>query len=116
MTRDETVVLFMECEAKRIEVRSAALAEGKSVDDASKLAHEAAKTCWNAWAEALLAERMIMEAAGRWPSEKRVWEDRAKVDFNFCLFLDNGVDEQKEAEGKAVPEAGAANRKQPHIN
>jgi len=29
MTRDESVALFLECEAKRAEARAAALAEGK---------------------------------------------------------------------------------------
>ncbi len=34
MTRDETVALFLECEAKRGEARAAALADGKDEDDA----------------------------------------------------------------------------------
>ena len=35
MTRDETVALFLECEAKRAEARAAALAEGKDEDGAN---------------------------------------------------------------------------------
>ncbi len=66
MTRDETVALFLECEAKRGEARAAALAEGKSEAGAEDTAHEAAKAHWNAWAEGLLAERKAMEADGRW--------------------------------------------------
>jgi len=57
MTRDETVALFLACEAKRAEARAAALAEGKDKRDAKHIAHEAAKARWNAWAEPLLAER-----------------------------------------------------------
>ena len=70
MTRDETVALFLECEAKRAEARAAALAEGKDEGGANTAAHEAAKAHWNAWAEPLLAERKAMEAAGRWAAEK----------------------------------------------
>ena len=66
MTRDETVALFLECEAKRAEARTAALAEGKSEDEADELAHEAAKAHWNAWADAMLAERKALETDGRW--------------------------------------------------
>ena len=73
MTRDETVALFLECEAKRAEARAAALAEGKDEDDADSIAHEAAKAHWNAWAEPLLAERKAMEADGRWAAEKDAW-------------------------------------------
>ena len=61
MTRDETVALFLECEAKRAEARTAALAEGKS-ETRTNIAHEAAKRHWNAWAQAMLAERKALEA------------------------------------------------------
>ncbi len=57
MTRDETVALFLECEAKRGAARAAALASGKSEYDADAKAHEAAKAHWNAWAQELLAQR-----------------------------------------------------------
>ena len=73
MTRDETVALFLECEAKRGEARAAALAEGKGEDEARYIAHEAAKAHWNAWAEPLLAERKAMEADGRWAAKKTPW-------------------------------------------
>ena len=45
MTRDETVALFLECEAKRAEAHAAALTEGKPDYDA--IAHEAGKAHWN---------------------------------------------------------------------
>jgi hypothetical protein len=70
MTRDETVALFLECEAKRAEARATALAEGKDKDGANTAGHEAAKAHWNAWAEPLLAQRKAMEADGRWAAEK----------------------------------------------
>ena len=73
MTRDETIALFLECEAKRAEARAAALAGGKSGDDTETAAHDAAKAHWNAWAEARLAERKAMEADGRWAAEKDIF-------------------------------------------
>ena len=51
MTRDETIALFLECEAKRAEALTAALAEGKEEREVDELAHEAAKAHWNAWAK-----------------------------------------------------------------
>ena len=57
MTRDETVALFVECEAKRNEARAAALAERKNALGVDYVAHEAAKAHWNAWAEAALAKQ-----------------------------------------------------------
>ena len=77
MTRDEktvrerTVERFLECEAKRAEARAAALAEGKSEDEARKIAHEAAKQHWNAWAEDMLAKRKALEEPGAWAAERR---------------------------------------------
>ncbi len=61
MTRDETVALFLECEAKRAAARAAALGEGKE-RTSEEHSREAAKAHWNAWAEGLLAERKAMEA------------------------------------------------------
>jgi uncharacterized protein (UPF0335 family) len=46
MTRDETIALWQRCES----ARAAVLAEGRSGDEA----HEAAKSVWNAWANAHL--------------------------------------------------------------
>jgi hypothetical protein len=105
MTRDETVALFLQCEAKRSEARAAALAEGKDEDEASEIAHEAAKAHWNAWAEPLLAERKALEASGAWVSrrehfwepetggnsETQAWLDKAAADFSRCLFLLRGA-------------------------
>lgn len=62
--------------SKRAEVQAAALAEGKSEDDAREIAHEAAEAHWNAWAEAMLAERKAMEADGRWDASKADWSAR----------------------------------------
>jgi hypothetical protein len=105
MNRDETVALFLECEAKRAEARAAALAEGKSERKAREIAHEAAKAHWNAWAEPLLAERKALEASGAWVSrrdyswepetgrnfETQAWLDKAAANFSRCLFLLRGA-------------------------
>ncbi len=120
MTRDETVALFLECEAKRAEARAAALAEGKSEDDARDTAHEAAKAHWNAWAEPLLTERKALEASGAWAAEKqswgslepkneqtRDWIERAASDFSRCLFLVRGAEGTKEAAGEDKDKAKA---------
>jgi Pentapeptide repeats (9 copies) len=82
MNRDDSVKLFLECEAKRGEARAAALAGGKSEDEAHEIAHEAAKTHWNGWADGLLAERKAMQADGCWAA----WIQKAKADFSSCLF------------------------------
>jgi hypothetical protein len=68
MTRDETIALFLECEAKRAKAKAAAFAEGKSEDEAREIAHEAAKGHWNAWAEKLIAEE-----TGAWAAKKTPW-------------------------------------------
>ena len=90
MTRDETVAMFLASEAKRAEVRANALSEGKEEHEADEIAHEAAKAHWNAWADALLAERKAMEADGRWASEGSAWQARSNIDFTRCVFV-NGV-------------------------
>ena len=102
MNREETVALFLQCEAERVD----ALAAGKSEAEA----HEAAKACWNCWVEPLLAERRRMESEGSWASKQSDWLERAKVDFTFCLFLNKGAateERQKEIwadlEMKPVP-------------
>jgi len=126
MTRDETVrertvERFLECEAKRAEARAAALAEGKSEDDADKLADEAAKRHWNAWADDLLAKRKALEERGAWAAKKtpggtlepenaetRAWMEEAEANFSRCLFLLTRGEGIKEASGgdKEKPEAG----------
>ena len=113
MTRDETVALFLECDAKRAEARAAALAQGKSERDADAAAHEAAKAHWNAWAEPLLAEHKAMEADGRWVAEKdwtgdlepknaetRDWMKKAEAIFFRCLFLVRGAEGTKATAGE----------------
>ncbi len=122
MTRDETVALFLECEAKRAEARAAALAGGKSEGEAGRTAHEAAKAHWNAWVELLLAERKAMENAGTWKSsreyswkpeegenpETQAWLEKAAADFSRCLFLVRGVEGTKETAGEDSEEDGSA--------
>ncbi len=112
MTRDETVALFLECEAKRRDARAAALAGGKSKEEARDIAHEAAKAHWNAWAGPLLAERKAMEADGRWAAkieegilepeneETRTWMEAAKASFSYGRFLVREAEGDKEAAGK----------------
>jgi len=68
--RERTVERFLECEAKRAEARAAALAEGKSEDEAREIAHEAAREHWNIWARARLAKRKDLEVAGTWSARK----------------------------------------------
>ncbi len=109
MTRDETVARFLECEGKREEARAAALTDGKSEDEADDIGHEAAKAHWNAWAEALLAERSAMEVDGRWDAGKKDWGSRVATDFSFCLFLNKGkVSEKKEADLRVAIEKETA--------
>ena len=120
MTRDETIALFLECEAKRGEARAAALAGGKSEDHARNIAHEAAKAHWNAWAEPLLAERGRMETEGRWAAEKDVvygslepknaetgaWMKRAEAGLlPLSLSCKGGGGETKEAAGEERKES-----------
>ncbi|MGO9485308.1 MAG: pentapeptide repeat-containing protein [Rhodomicrobium sp.] len=113
MTRDETIALFLECEAARAAKQAAALGEGKAEHAAERIAHEAAKAHWNAWAEALLAKRKAMEADGRWfaykdwkgdleakNEETRAWMEAATADFSRCLFLVRGVEGTKETAGE----------------
>ena len=98
MTRDETVALFLECEAKRAEAQQAAINEGKSEDEAREIAHEAARECWNAWAEDMLAKRKALEKSGTWAveqvkpknAETRAWMEEADANFSRCLFLLKG--------------------------
>ena len=90
MTRDETVALFLECEAKRAEALAAALAKGKDERDAENTAHQAAKAHWNGWAQTMLDERKAMEADGRWSRESTIsdWLWRAATNFSSCHFFD----------------------------
>jgi hypothetical protein len=55
MTRDETIAFWRQCES----ARSAALAEGKSEEEA----HEAARWIWNAWAGRMLEARRALETS-----------------------------------------------------
>ena len=52
MNRNETVELFLECEAKRAEARAAALAVGRDELAVELIVHKAAKAHWNAWGRA----------------------------------------------------------------
>ena len=62
MTRDETVAFWQQCES----ARAAALAEGKSEEEA----HEAAKSIWNAWAGRMLEARRTLEASCQFIARK----------------------------------------------
>jgi hypothetical protein len=86
MTRDEAIALFRECESRRSETRAEALSKGKSAKDADEAAHEAAKSCWNAWVKALIDERNGIEKAGSWSERQEGWHARARVDFRSCIF------------------------------
>jgi hypothetical protein len=105
MTRDETVALYLECQAKAAAARAAA-----PESDASDAGEEAAKAHWNAWALAMLAERRALEADGRWAEvmnsydalepanpETAAWFEKARTDFRSCRFL------TKEAAATAEP-------------
>jgi hypothetical protein len=99
MTRDETIALWQRCE----DVRAAALAEGKSEDEA----HEAAKAVWNAWANGMLEARRALEASGEFRTKRydkyeryvapetfgdsartREWIQAAQASFNGFGFED----------------------------
>ena len=92
MTRDETIALFNACEA----ARKTALSEGSDEDQA----HEAARTTWNFWAEAMLAERKRLEDTGAWAAERdrfgnlvsgneatAEWMKQSEADFSELQFL-----------------------------
>ena len=97
MTRDETIAFWQQCER----ARGAALAEGKSGDEA----HEAAKSIWNAWAARMLEARRALEASGQFIAKKNdrnddfvaaetvssdprtlAWMQAARVDFSGFVF------------------------------
>jgi len=116
MTRDETVALFLECEAKRAATQAQGLSEGKSEILAVAHSYEAAQAHWNAWAESLLAERKAMEADGRWAAEKgrcgklepqneetRAWMTKAAADLSRCRFLTPGADGAKAEQESSRP-------------
>ncbi len=113
MTRDETVALFLECEAKRRNTHKAALAQGKSDNDAEIIAHEAAKAHWNAWAANLVAERKALKTEERWAVERQpwgsldpqnpetqAWVDKAAANFFRCCFLLQKKERTIEAAGR----------------
>jgi hypothetical protein len=91
MNRDETIVLFEACERKRAEALTAGLSEDQ--------AHEAAKACWNTWANSMLAERKTLQESGAWLAETHSqgnyvakndatskWIERASTDFSELNF------------------------------
>ena len=84
------------------------MAEGKSQEDAEDIGHDAAKTHWNNWAEARVAEREVLKKANSWATEKNIlgrlefkneetreWMQKAEADFSNCVFLVKGTEEQK---------------------
>jgi hypothetical protein len=99
MTRDETIAFWQQCES----ARAAALAEGKSDEEA----HEAARSIWNAWAERMLEGRRALEASCRFIAKKSdkyddfvaaetvssdpatlAWMQAAMVNFSRFVFED----------------------------
>jgi hypothetical protein len=102
MNRDETVALFLKCEAERSE----AVKRGMHQDEA----HAAAKAHWNSWAKGLLEERRELKLQGDWDLLERKaesrsqwfqrhnpkmksWLLRARADFSRCqIVLDRSVD------------------------
>jgi len=118
--RERTVARFLECEAKRAEARAAALAEGKPADAAYKIAHEAAKRHWNAWAEDMLAKRKALEGTGVWSATKdnrgalepknaetRAWIDESAASFAWCAFLRKEREGTQEEQGDSKEELQA---------
>src|SRR5215475_1158481 len=80
MTREETVVLFLQ-----------------------------GREAWNAWAERMLAERKAIAADGYWAAEStgagylapknsktRSWLDAAQADFSRCLFGPHSAPQNRE--------------------
>jgi uncharacterized protein YjbI with pentapeptide repeats len=96
MDQKGTIALFERCEA----ARNAALDEGKSESEA----HEAAKSVWNHWAEAMVSRRKALVSCGQWKARKaekpgyetpsleplneetRLWMEEASVDFSRLDF------------------------------
>jgi hypothetical protein len=108
MTRDETVALFLECKAKRAAAWKAALAQGKSENEAKEIAHEAAKAHWNAWAEDMLRQKAELEKAGTWNGDKsnnewsdetRKWNEAARTDLSGLRFMTRAFADTAEKEG-----------------
>ena len=70
------------------------------------------KDAWNAWAEAMLAEREAMEADGRWAAEHdagdlepqndatRDWMARASANFSVARFVTRAVADAEKAKGR----------------
>ena len=100
MKREETIALFEACELARATARATALDERKNKWEAEEIEHQAAKAHWNAWADALLAERKKLDRCGLWkpsrqfPSEleegenraTKAWIKRAIVNFTGYTF------------------------------
>lgn len=70
MNQQDTIDLFKRCEAARKKARAVALAEGKEVEAAEGIAHQAAKSIWNEWAHDMLARRKALEEAGERATEE----------------------------------------------
>ena len=68
------------------------------------------KGTWNAWAEAMLAERKAIEADGRWSAEDdvpRAWMDKASADFSALWLKTQALTDAKEAKGRGAKEQDA---------
>ncbi len=67
------------------------------------------REAWNTWAEKMLAERKVSEAAPEWTAmwdllggldEPRGWSNAAAVDFSQCHFLVRGTEEANKKSGE----------------
>src|SRR5271165_2287733 len=91
MTRDETLALWR----KTDEARAAALAEGKTVEQANELA----VLIWNSWAKEMISKREELQRQGLWKigrgewgkqepqnTETHIWLQEAWADFAGVRF------------------------------
>ena len=89
MTRDETIKLLAECEAKRTSARADALARGQPEYAADIIGHKAAKAHWNAWATTVRNKREALKKEGQRFSV-------GDVRFSQCIFLMRRNDQAQE--------------------
>ena len=91
MTRDETVALFLECEAKRPKRAPRRWPKEKTNATRKTRGHEAAKAHWNAWAEPCSPNARPWKPMAAGPLKRLNGMRRARANFNFCLFLNAGA-------------------------
>jgi hypothetical protein len=100
MDQQETIALLERCESLKAAAKEMALAAGKPEAGARAIGQEAARSAWNEWAQARLAELNGLKQAGVWSvkrdgfgelearnDETRTWLHAAKVDFSGVRFV-----------------------------